>query len=336
MAKTYKAKKHYQDGLLDKNLQLNLGGICQVLRIATVRGGDNLWVPLDKAGLCNKVVLNPDQQQYVEAVCALLYKDEELNMSLRVLPSNASRIMNNNAHVPSYIHERIDRNPDIQKTISLMFEKRMLNHFSCEQRDLFWQLLRELIFRLKPGSTVSYLSSYVSVDYPEGQQKGVKEYCDAVAATILAGLRQENMKADPVPLPAWRYKPQDIYHDDPYALSTEHSISTALSMKMIEDAPSGDTKEEFNYERVIEFIEENSAIISKIDCKVGEIKIFYRVGPDGYKLRRLDEADYQRASDFVYNHLSEFLPKKSWRGRRLSDLVLEGLKIAYNRVRKSK
>lgn len=325
MAKTHKVQKCFENGLLDKNLQLNLGGICQVLRIATVKGKDCLWVPLDKAGLSCKVVRNPDQQQYVESVCALLYKDSELSTALRILPSYASRIINNNAHVPAYLLEKIDHDSDIAKTISNTFEMRMLTCFSKEQRELFWQLLRQLILRLEPGRNIRYLRQYLALEYSNEEPSDVKQYCDAIAATILEGFRQENMKADPVPLPAWRYKPKDIYHDDPYSLSTEHSNSTALTFEMIEDTPESDIRSGFGYERVVEFVERNSAVISKIDCSVGKIKIFYKVGSGHYKLHRLEATDYQRASDFIYNHLSEFRPKVSWRGRLLSSMALTGL-----------
>ena len=87
---------------LPSNAEFNLGGLYHALRIATVRSSDSLWVPFDKEGKCCKVIHSPRQPQYVETICCLLYTNDELNTSLRIDPSRASRLVSNTAHVPDY------------------------------------------------------------------------------------------------------------------------------------------------------------------------------------------------------------------------------------------
>ena len=87
---------------LPSNAEFNLGGLYHALRIATVRSSDSLWVPFDKEGKCCKVIHSPTQPQYVETICCLLYTNDELNTSLRIDPSRASRLVSNTAHVPDY------------------------------------------------------------------------------------------------------------------------------------------------------------------------------------------------------------------------------------------
>ena len=105
---------------LPSTAEFNLGGLYHALRIATVRSSDSLWVPFDKEGKCCKVIHSPTQPQYIETICCLLYTNDELNTSLRIDPSRASRLASNTAHVPEYFTNKflVD---NIFKTFLLMF-----------------------------------------------------------------------------------------------------------------------------------------------------------------------------------------------------------------------
>lgn len=309
---------------LPSNAEFNLGGLYHALRIATVRSSDSLWVPFDKEGKCCKVIHSPTQPQYVETICCLLYTNDELNTSLRIDPSRASRLVSNTAHVPDYFTNKFLAD-NIFETFSLNVRDRFLSRFTNEQHEFFRQLLVELVQKIPKNSESAYLASNLPPEYSTDLNANNEKYYTAISRIMFAALRQENMKSDPVPLPAWRNKPKDLLHDDPYGLSVEHSSSTALSIKLVEDKSDGCTKEFFSYERALEFIEKNSAFIMKIDCNLGCITLYYKLDTENYTLCRLEEPDYIRASDFIDLHLSEFRPKVSWRNRTLSSMALNGL-----------
>lgn len=309
---------------LPSNAEFNLGGLYHALRIATVRSSDSLWVPFDKEGKCCKVIHSPTQPQYVETICCLLYTNDELNTSLRIDPSRASRLVSNTAHVPDYFTNKFLAD-NIFETFSLNVRDRFLSRFTNEQHEFFRQLLVELVQKISKNSESAYLASNLPPEYSTDLNANNEKYYTAISRIMFAALRQENMKSDPVPLPAWRNKPKDLLHDDPYGLSVEHSSSTALSIKLVEDKSDGCTKEFFSYERALEFIEKNSAFIMKIDCSLGCITLYYKLDTENYTLCRLEEPDYIRASDFIDLHLSEFRPKVSWRNRTLSSMALNGL-----------
>lgn len=309
---------------LPSNAEFNLGGLYHALRIATVRSSDSLWVPFDKEGKCCKVIHSPTQPQYVETICCLLYTNDELNTSLRIDPSRASRLVSNTAHVPDYFTNKFLAD-NIFETFSLNVRDRFLFRFTNEQHEFFRQLLVELVQKIPKNSESAYLASNLPPEYSTDLNANNEKYYTAISRIMFAALRQENMKSDPVPLPAWRSKPKDLLHDDPYGLSVEHSSSTALSIKLVEDKSDGCTKEFFSYERALEFIEKNSAFIMKIDCSLGCITLYYKLDTENYTLCRLEEPDYIRASDFIDLHLSEFRPKVSWRNRTLSSMALNGL-----------
>lgn len=114
---------------LPSNAEFNLGGLYHALRIATVRSSDSLWVPFDKEGKCCKVIHSPTQPQYVETICCLLYTNDELNTSLRIDPSRASRLVSNTAHVPDYFTNKFLAD-NIFETFSLNVRDRFLSRFT--------------------------------------------------------------------------------------------------------------------------------------------------------------------------------------------------------------
>ncbi|WP_279025033.1 hypothetical protein [Gemmiger formicilis] len=118
---------------LPSNAEFNLGGLYHALRIATVRSSDSLWVPFDKEGKCCKVIHSPTQPQYVETICCLLYTNDELNTSLRIDPSRASRLVSNTAHVPDYFTNKFLAD-NIFETFSLNVRDRFLSRFTKADR----------------------------------------------------------------------------------------------------------------------------------------------------------------------------------------------------------
>ena len=118
---------------LPSNAEFNLGGLYHALRIATVRSSDSLWVPFDKEGKCCKVIHSPTQPQYVETICCLLYTNDELNTSLRIDPSRASRLVSNTAHVPDYFTNKFLAD-NIFETFSLNVRDRFLSRFTKENQ----------------------------------------------------------------------------------------------------------------------------------------------------------------------------------------------------------
>lgn len=121
---------------LPSNAEFNLGGLYHALRIATVRSSDSLWVPFDKEGKCCKVIHSPTQPQYVETICCLLYTNDELNTSLRIDPSRASRLVSNTAHVPDYFTNKFLAD-NIFETFSLNVRDRFLSRFTKSLPSLY-------------------------------------------------------------------------------------------------------------------------------------------------------------------------------------------------------
>lgn len=149
---------------LPSNAEFNLGGLYHALRIATVRSSDSLWVPFDKEGKCCKVIHSPTQPQYVETICCLLYTNDELNTSLRIDPSRASRLVSNTAHVPDYFTNKFLAD-NIFETFSLNVRDRFLSRFTNEQHEFFRQLLVELVQKIPKNSESAYLASNLPPEY---------------------------------------------------------------------------------------------------------------------------------------------------------------------------
>ena len=149
---------------LPSTAEFNLGGLYHALRIATVRSSDSLWVPFDKEGKCCKVIHSPTQPQYIETICCLLYTNDELNTSLRIDPSRASRLVSNTAHVPDYFTNKFLAD-NIFETFSLNVRDRFLSRFTNEQHEFFRQLLVELIQKIPKNSESAYLASNLPPEY---------------------------------------------------------------------------------------------------------------------------------------------------------------------------
>lgn len=142
---------------LPSTAEFNLGGLYHALRIATVRSSDSLWVLFDKEGKYCKVIHSPTQPQYIETICCLLYTNNELNTSLRIDPSRASRLASNTAHVPEYFTNKFLAD-NIFKTFSLNVRDRFLSRFTNEQHEFFRQLLVELVQKIPKNSESAYLA----------------------------------------------------------------------------------------------------------------------------------------------------------------------------------
>ena len=143
---------------LPSNAEFNLGGLYHALRIATVRSSDSLWVPFDKEGKCCKVLHSPTQPQYVETICCLLYTNDELNTSLRIDPSRASRLVSNTAHVPDYFTNKFLAD-NIFETFSLNVRDRFLSRFTkATPSNTFAGGLSGMVSRHVQQSTASSIS----------------------------------------------------------------------------------------------------------------------------------------------------------------------------------
>ena len=93
---------------LPSNAEFNLGGLYHALRIATVRSSDSLcgFHSIRRENVA-KLFIPPRSPQYVETICCLLYTNDELNTSLRIDPSRASRLVSNTAQCSGLFHQQI-------------------------------------------------------------------------------------------------------------------------------------------------------------------------------------------------------------------------------------
>lgn len=306
-----------------EDAKFNLSGLYQALRLTVASGNNTLWVPFDDAGMCCCIRADLKQPMYIEAIYCLLIKTEDLNEGFRIDPATASRITKNYSGLPKYILDYL-----YKEDAFCVFEKnvkeRLLTRFSNEQKEFFRQALIILVHKIPQSSDLASLANVLPPQYLPGDEVSNQLYFSRIACIMFEALKQSNVKSDPVALPALRYKPKDIERDDPYGMATMHSNSTALVIEMIDDKHASTSEELHSIDRALEFIEKKNAFILRIDCSIGRIKVFYKINAD-YVLRRLEKADYIRASDFLRAHLDEFRPKASWRNRSLSEMVLNGL-----------
>lgn len=299
-------------------LKMNFGSLSTAVYEIKRR---DVWVPPKTAGGKSEIKEKMSQVDAVNLLYSMVLTDEELDELPDIAPRDASHLFGNNRAVHKQIQKQALNVPFslVQNNLSI----RLLDFMSDEEKHALWNRIQSLLLETPLGDDPFNLDLFRVVQYSE------KNFCFFMATTLLWCLQAPNTKNKKLPKNGtnrWSLLPNDIEHYDPHSLSEYRAGSTAICFKLINNE-SNASELFFCQERVVEYVLAHSLIITKFDFCHNTIRIFYDHCHDKtLHLARVEEQDFQQASDFIRNNLEKFKPKLSWRKRLLSDMALIGLK----------
>ncbi len=267
------------------------------------------------------------QRDVATAVLLLPYSDKALEDAdeeiLDISDTYASRCIRNISKVKRVIREyscTVDLDV-LQRNI----ETRLLDRMTSNQLQYFWEAVKALVRKLPPDEARTKLCDYLDQCYLDSEDY-LPLYSRFLAKCVQFCLLMPN---NPGEKPRWGWlnkAPAIDKHSDPYRLVSNDPGSNAVRV-LLRDVRGFDRTREFRcFDLVIEQIKKKNLIIKNIDCTAGAIQVSYdRFPENGYKLRRLKAADAETASAFIHEHENEFRVKRSWSGRPLSEMIVNGL-----------
>ena len=301
-------------------LPLNFGRLCNILR--EVRPRDVWTPPLDELRrVCVKEKMT--QIDAVNILYSLVWEDEDLVAQLGYLnvdAKNANQLFRNKRGV--HLSIRDQANQVLLDTVKKNFTERVFRYMTEEECRIFWEKMQVALRETPMG----YDS--LRLEYFSGAQYNAENLCNFSAQLLTWCLLAPNCETEDFSeqeIHPSKLFPTDItVHYDPHNLSEHSANSTAIQIKII--LGSGKYKIFHSTERAVEYIVKNALIIKKFEFEKGVIKAHCIQPSIKCTLSRVEKGDYEQARTFIQNHISEFKPKCSWRGRLLSDMALDGLK----------
>lgn len=196
---------------------------------------------------------------------------------------------------------------------------KILNQMSTYDQGNFINKLKELVSMLKYDELE--LKKYIDLDSNSHKDRSLI----FVTKCILWCMICENSD-EPVNRIALKNKPKSLITYDPHSLVQSRSGSTAVSIVLRQNQDHSFIEKYYDFYRCLEYINKNKLLIEYIKCSLEQIEIYITKLEDDMVFRRLDtEEQYIEASGLVNKYIYEFLPKKCWKGRKLSDMVYNGL-----------
>ena len=121
-------------------------------------------------------------------------------------------------------------------------------------------------------------------------------------------------------------KPEGDLYGQGIECSASEAVEIWLHGEYIKQEPFNQTKGYivfYHFEACIEFILQHSLKILSVTGSLGAVNILTE--QTEYKLRKIAPNDYEKVYHFVLLYDNEFVPKLSWRGRKLAEMCLDGL-----------
>lgn len=304
---------------------LNVGAFCIALESTLSRP---VWRPHIGFGTDEEESGPVPQPDVVTAVLLLPYHDKVLEDEGTNLPdisgTYASRCVHNISKVKKEIRVYV-RTVDLG-VIQRNLETRILDRMTPKQFQLFLESIKALVRGLPPDEDYTKLHSYLDQYAPD---TGVYTPLNSrfLSKCVQFCLLMPNT---PKERPKWSWlnrAPDKKKYDDPYRLVSDDPGSSAIRI-LFQDVRGFQSPKEFRrFDLLIEQIVRQNLIVKGIDCTDGIIRVFYDHFPEsGYRLRKLKAADTLTAAQFIREHEDDFQIKRGWRGRPLSEMVLNGLK----------
>lgn len=299
---------------------LNFGSLCCLFRDVTRR--KNLWkhCAFDKEGY---IMSDPTQLDVVNTLCLLVVPQEELGKMGSVSDRDASLICNNQISIRKDYREYALRENAID-TVKKNLADRILLNFSNEQRENFWNRLKNLILMIPENSTPNRLKSNAHIEYSSLDQT---QYHTIVTECVYWCFVTPNVVENVPNSKPLNTIPYNLLTYDPHSFVEQYSKSTALRM-VIREENSGDESilfDGYNYEWCVDYILENSLVIKKIDCSLGIINMECMPRKNNlYNLKHVEPKEYEQIRTILHCHLEEYRKKKCWK-MDIHDMVYNGL-----------
>lgn len=301
-------------------LPLNFGKLCKVLQEVWPT---NVWTPpmdgLRQACVKEKMT----QVDAVNILYSLVWEDKDLVAQLGYLnvdARSANQLVRNGRGVHSSIRDQAKYVP--LDTVKKNFAEHVFINGTEENCKIFFEKMQGVLRDTPMGYDVLGLEKFAGAQYSR------ENLCSFSALLLIWCLLAPNYEAEDFPeqeIRPVKLLPTDgAVHYDPHNLSDRAANSTAIQIKLIFE--SGRFKTFRSSERTVEYIVKNALIIKKFEFEKGLIKAYCMQPPVKCILSRVEKGDYEQAQAFIQDHILEFKPKCTWRGRLLSDMVLNGLK----------
>jgi len=301
-------------------LPLNFGKLCNILR--EVRPRDVWTPPLDELQrVCIKEKMT--QVDAVNILYSLVWEDEDLVTQLGYLnvdAKNANQLFKNKRGVHFSIRDQAKQVP--LDTVKKNFTERVFRGMTEEECRNFWEKMQAVLRETPMGYDTLGLEDF------SGARYSAENLCSFSALLLIWCLLAPNCEAEELSeqeiCPIKLLPTDGAEHYDPHNLSDRSANSTAIQIKLIFD--SGKYKTFHSTERAVEYIVRNALIIKRFEFEKGIIKARCMQPPVKCTLSRVEKSDYEQARVFIQDHILEFKPKCTWKGRLLSDMALNGLK----------
>lgn len=301
---------------------LNFGAFCQVLYNTHLSG---IWKCLGERDGDRP----PTHRDVVAAVLLLPYDDkavEDADTSATELSDrDASHYFNNKRRVKKQIRAYASGvGLDVlQKNV----EARILSHMNRRQQQLLLEGVSALVRKLKQDEDRTGLRDYLGLVLLEDQNSSTL-FSRFLAKCVQFCLFMPNTSGERVNWGWFNPVPAAGRPGDPYRLVSDDPGSPAVTVLLRDVGGFQNPKSFYRFDLLTERIRKQSLIIKSISCDSSGVQVTYdRFRKNGYTLRRLGARDAETVRKFIRDHEQEFREKRGWRGRRLSDMAFDGLRM---------
>lgn len=304
---------------------LNIGSFCSVIQNVVPSG---IW---SFYGLDEEKTNTLTQPDTVVLVFSLVYNDFELeNINEDIFENarnSAERYFNNKRRLSEGIRKHVCQiKTRLTDVIEKNFRNRIWDKLNDEQREQLLFQLKELVNRLQEDEDPMGLRDYIGVTC------AVKGDNDRLCSRFVAKCLKFCLFTPNTPGEVVRWSVLNEYpnlhkHNDPYRLVSGDTGSTVVKWILIDDRGYRRKREYYDYNMLVKTILHENLILKSVVCGLNVIEVCYeRFDDSKYQLRRLKgEKDIEKARQYILAHENEFQRKRSWRGRRLSDMAFNGL-----------
>jgi len=262
------------------------------------------------------------QENAVSAILELTYTDEglgDLYQNIYISPRDGTYFFTHRKRVYRQIQHELHAIP--KGLIQRNFEHRILPNLTREGREYFLRSLQDMAENLP--DRCDFMDLKQEIGSPEKLlttrfvEKCIR-FCLCMPNTPGETIKWENHNVAP-----------DIHSkNDPYRLVSKDRGSTAVMIRVIVLGPGEQIRIEtfHDFNDVTHLILQKSLTIDDIKFDNGTIKISCtQYSSPNYTLRKLTREESHMAEEFVLRHEEEFRRKVSWRERRLSEMIQNGL-----------
>lgn len=306
---------------------LNFGSFCAVIQDVVPKG---TWWFYEMGEQNKRQKLS--RHDTVMIVFSLVYSEAELEHLdedvLRISDNAADLYFKNRGRVSNdkfreHIKEKKTKLTDV---IERNFRERIWCKLDAEQRANLVLQLRDLVNRLQSNEDPMNLRGYIGAEhYIKGENDRL--CCRFVSKCLKFCLFTPNTQGETVKWDILNEVPSTYRKGDPYRLVSGDDGSTVVKWVFIDNRRYRKKREYYDYNLLTQTILRENLILTSVECGANVIEVHYQRFEDSrYQLRRLKgKKDAEEAREFIREHESEFQRKRSWRGRKLSDMAWDGL-----------